>query len=201
MSDAGPQYADHWKKPPFITSSLLRYLIYLGTVTYFFLAIYTMEVNWTRVAEGIPRGVEMLSKFFPPDLSDSRGVILDGILESIWMAIISTIGGILLSVPVGLGAARNLAPTWMYLFCRGIIAVSRTFPEVILAIFAVKFFGFGPFAGFIALSIGTIGFFAKLLAEDIENMSRSQAEAVRATGASWLQWVNYAIQPQVRPGA
>ena len=118
MSDVSHQYADHWKKPPFIKSSLLRYLIYLGTVTYFFLAIYTMEVNWTRVAEGIPRGADMISKFFPPDLSDSRGVILDGILESIWMAVISTIGGILLSVPIGLGAARNLAPTWMYLFCR-----------------------------------------------------------------------------------
>ena len=39
----------------------------------------------------------MISKFFPPDLSDSRGVILDGILESIWMAVISTIGGVLLS--------------------------------------------------------------------------------------------------------
>jgi len=63
----------------------------------------------------------------------------------------------------------------------------------------VKFFGFGPFAGFIALAIGTIGFWAKLLAEDIENMSKSQAEAVRATGATWLQWINYAIQPQVLP--
>lgn len=199
MRDAEPNYAESWKKPPFIKSSVLRWLIYLGTVTYFFLAVWTMDVNWPRVAEGIPRGLDMLSRFFPPDLSDSRGVILDGILESIWMAVISTIGGILLSVPIGLGAARNLAPTWMYLFCRGIIAVSRTFPEVILAIFAVKFFGFGPFAGFVALSIGTIGFFAKLLAEDIENMSRSQAEAVRATGASWLQWVNYAIQPQVLP--
>jgi len=31
---------------------------------------------------------------------------------------------------------------------------------VIIAIFAVKFFGFGPFAGFVTLSIGTIGFFA-----------------------------------------
>ena len=199
MTDAATAYADRWKKPPFIKSSLLRWLIYLGTLIYFVLALWTMDVNWTRVAEGVPRGIDMLSKFFPPDLSDSRGVILDGILESIWMAVISTIGGILLSVPIGLGAARNLAPTWMYLFCRSIIAVSRTFPEVILAIFAVKFFGFGPFAGFIALSIGTIGFFAKLLAEDIENMSRSQAEAVRATGASWLQWVNYAIQPQVLP--
>ena len=199
MSEASTHYARTWKKPHFIKSSLLRYSIYLGTITYFFLAVYTMDVNWTRVAEGIPRGMEMIGKFFPPDLSDSRGVILDGILESIWMAIISTIGCILLSVPIGLGAARNLAPTWIYLFCRSIIAVSRTFPEVILAIFAVKFFGCGPFAGFIALAIGTIGFFAKLLAEDIENMNKSQAEAVRATGASWLQWINYAIHPQVLP--
>ena len=138
MSEVSLNYADSWKKPPFIKSSLLRYLIYLGAITYFFLAIYTMDVNWTRVAEGIPRGADMISKFFPPDLSDSRGVILDGILESIWMAVISTIGGVLLSIPIGLGAARNLAPTWIYLFCRGIIAVSRTFPEVILAIFAAN---------------------------------------------------------------
>ena len=63
----------------------------------------------------------------------------------------------------------------------------------------MKFFGFGPFAGFVALSIGTIGFYAKLLAEDIENINPTQAEAVKATGSSWLQWINYAIQPQVMP--
>ncbi|MCB1719392.1 MAG: ABC transporter permease subunit, partial [Candidatus Competibacteraceae bacterium] len=40
---------------------------------------------------------------------------------------------------------------------------------------------------------------SKLLAEDIESMDRSQAEAVRATGASWSQWINYAVQPQVMP--
>ena len=55
MSDASLQYPDHWKKPPFITSSLLRYLIYLGTVTYFFLAIYTMEVNLLSIST--PRGI------------------------------------------------------------------------------------------------------------------------------------------------
>jgi phosphonate transport system permease protein len=199
MSSSSSTYADTWKKPPFIKNPVLRFSIYIGSVLYFVVAIGTMEINWPRVAEGIPRGIDMLSKFFPPNVTDSRGVIWDGILESIWMAVISTIGGILLSVPIGLGAARNLSHKWVYLFCRGIIAVSRTFPEVILAIFAVKFFGFGPFAGFITLSIGTIGFFAKLLAEDIENMNRSQAEAVRTTGSGWLQWVNYAVQPQVMP--
>ena len=36
MSEVSLNYADSWKKPPFIKSSLLRYLIYLGAITYFF---------------------------------------------------------------------------------------------------------------------------------------------------------------------
>ena len=49
------------------------------------------------------------------------------------------------------------------------------------------------------LSVATVGFYGKLLAEDIEDMDASQAEAVRATGSSWLQWINYGVQPQVMP--
>ena len=30
-------------------------------------------------------------------------------------------------------------------------------------------------------------------------MDRVQAEAVRATGATWTQWINYGVQPQVMP--
>src|SRR3546814_8372509 len=115
------------------------------------------------------------------------------------MTVTSTVVGILISIPVGLGAARNLAPKPVYYFCRGVLAVSRSFQEVILAIFFVKLFGFGPFAGFVTLSVATIGFYGKLLAEDIEDMDPAQAEAVRATGAGWLQWLNYSEQPQVMP--
>jgi phosphonate transport system permease protein len=70
---------------------------------------------------------------------------------------------------------------------------------VIVAILLVALFGFGPFAGFLTLSFATIGFLSKLLAEDIEDIDPGQAEAVRATGASWLQWINYGVQPQVMP--
>ncbi|MDE0811228.1 MAG: phosphonate ABC transporter, permease protein PhnE [Alphaproteobacteria bacterium] len=188
-----------WKRPPRIRSGILRWGIAVGAAFYLAAAFGSMEINWTRVAEGLPRGERFVSAFFPPNFADNRDVVWDGIQESIWMAVISTVAGIILSIPIGLGAARNLAPKWVYLFNRAIIAGSRTFPEIILAIFAVKLFGFGPFAGFIALSIGTIGFYAKLLAEDIENMSASQAEAIKATGANWFQWINYAIQPQVMP--
>jgi phosphonate transport system permease protein len=188
-----------WKRPPFIENSLLRWGLITGGALFLVVAIGTMDVNWARVAAGLPRAERFVASFFPPDFTSKSTDIWEGIIESLWMTVVSTFIGILLSIPVGLGAARNLSPRFVYLISRGILAVSRSFPEIIIALFAVKLFGFGPFAGIIALSIGSIGFYGKLLAEDIEDMDPVQAEAVKATGASWFQWLNYSVQPQVMP--
>jgi phosphonate transport system permease protein len=191
--------ARNWTKPPLIKRAWLRWALLVGAVAYLALAAGTTEVNWTRVWEGLPRGARFFAAFFPPDFVSRKNDIVDGILESLWMTVVSTAIGILISVPVGIGAAKNIAPAPVYYFCRGILAVSRSFQEIILAIFFVKLFGFGPFAGVVTLSFATIGFYGKLLAEDIEDMDFSQAEAVRSTGAGWLQWINYGVQPQVMP--
>jgi len=198
VSDQGSR-SRHWKRPPLISSPWLRWGLILGGLVYLALAFGTMEVNWDRVAAGLPRAQRFLGSFFPPDFTSRWEDIYIGIFESLWMTVVSTVIGIAISIPVGLGAARNLSTRPVYLFCRGVLAVSRTFPEVILALFAVKLFGFGPFAGIIALSIATIGFYGKLLAEDIEDMDPVQAEAIKSTGAGWLQWLNYSVQPQVMP--
>jgi len=196
IASAAPR---RWRRPPFIQNARLRWGLWIGAAVYLALAFGTMEVDWGRVLEGIPRGQRFVASFFPPDFISRWESILDGIYESLWMTVTSTVIGVAMSIPVGLGAARNLAPMPVYLLCRAIVALSRTFPEVILAIFFVKVFGFGPFAGFLALSVATIGFYGKLLAEDIESMDPAQAEAVRATGANWFQWLNYSVQPQVMP--
>jgi phosphonate transport system permease protein len=188
-----------WKKPPLIKRAWLRWALILGFAVYLALAFGTTNVNWPRVWEGLPRGAQFVTAFFPPDFTSRWDEIVEGIAESLWMTVIATVVGIALSIPVGIGAARNISPLPVYYFCRSILAVSRSFQEVILAIFFVKLFGFGPFAGFVTLAFATIGFYGKLLAEDIEDMDAGQAEAVRATGASWLQWINYGVQPQVMP--
>ena len=188
-----------WKKPPLIRSAWLRWALVVGAVVYLALVFQTTPVNWTRVWEGLPRGAAFLKAFFPPDFVSRWDEIAEGIAESLWMTVVSTVVGIALSIPVGIGAAKNIAPAPVYYFCRAVLAVSRSFQEIILAIFFVKLFGFGPFAGFVTLSFATIGFYGKLLAEDIEDMDAGQAEAVRASGASWLQWINYGVQPQVMP--
>ena len=188
-----------WRKPPFIKSPFLRWALVVAIGVYLALALGTTEINWTRVYEGLPRGQKFLAAFFPPDFISRWPEIVDGLYESLWMTVTSTVIGIALSIPVAIGAARNIAPLPVYYACRAILAVSRSFQEVILAIFFVKLFGFGPFAGFVTLSFATIGFYGKLLAEDIEDMDPAQAEAVKSSGAGWLQWLNYGVQPQVMP--
>jgi phosphonate transport system permease protein len=199
MAETAAVARRQWRRPPFIKNPRVRWFLWIAAAVYLALALGTMDINWHRVFEGIPRGQRFIASFFPPDFISRWESILDGIFESLWMTVTSTVVGVAISIPVGLGAARNLAPLPVYLLCRAIVALSRTFPEVILAIFFVKVFGFGPFAGFLALSVATVGFYGKLLAEDIEAMDPTQAEAVRATGAGWFQWLNYSVQPQVMP--
>lgn len=193
------RYPSVWRRPPFIGSGSLRWAIYLGALLYVVVAIGAIDVNWTRLSEGVARGARLLGGFFQPNFTSRWSDIALGMQESLTMTVTSTVAGILISVPIGIGAARNLSPLPVYLLCRAIIAVSRTFQEVIIAILLVAMVGFGPFAGFLTLTFATIGFLAKLLAEDIEDIDPGQAEAIRATGASWSQLVNYAVQPQVMP--
>ncbi|MBZ2169051.1 MULTISPECIES: phosphonate ABC transporter, permease protein PhnE [Marinobacter] len=188
-----------WRRPPMIKRTWLRALVWVGVPLYVVLSLGSMEVNWARVIDGLPRAKEFILSFSSPDFTTRWNDIYEGIYESLVMAFASTVVGILISVPIGLGAAKNLAPTPVYLVCRGIIALSRALQEIIVAILMVAIFGFGPFAGFLTLAFATIGFFAKLLAERIEDVSKSQSEAIRATGASWSQWVLYGIHPQVFP--
>jgi phosphonate transport system permease protein len=199
MSTGAVAAARRWSPPPLIRNPWLRWGLQLGAVAYLALALGSVEVNWARLLDGLERGGQFLGAFAPPDFVSRRGEIAEGLVESLVMTMTSTVIGIAISVPIGLGAARNVAPLPVYVLCRGVVAASRTLQEVIVAILFVAMVGFGPLAGMLTLSFATIGFLAKLLAEDIEDTDPAQLEAVRATGASWAQVINYAVQPQVMP--
>ena len=200
MNGQPATYPGTWRRPPqILTHRGWRIAIQSGFAIWMVLALATLDPNWARIADGWERGLRFIGGFLQPDFTSRWTDIQKGLIESLTMTLTSTVAGIIISVPIGIGAARNVAPRAVYLVCRAIIAISRALQEIIIAIFLVAMFGFGPFAGFLTLSFATIGFLSKLLAEDIEDIDESQAEAIRATGASWLQMINYAIQPQVMP--
>jgi phosphonate transport system permease protein len=165
-------------------------------------ALYTayaaaqLDLGWARLSVGIGEGARFLARMFPPNFTRWE-LLLEGMLESLQIAVLSTVLGILISLPLGLLAARNLAPAIISAPVRGLIAVCRSLHYVIVAILFVKAIGFGALAGVAALTIASMGFVAKLFAEAIEEISMKQVEAIRATGAGPLAVLLYGVLPQV----
>src|SRR3954465_7016626 len=89
-----------WTNPPLIKSRWLRWTLGICAVVYLALALATTEVNWLRVWEGLPRGARFFAAFFPPDFTSRWGDISEGILESLWMTVVSTVIGIAMSIPI-----------------------------------------------------------------------------------------------------
>jgi phosphonate transport system permease protein len=151
-----------------------------------------------RFATGLTHGRQFLARMFPPNFSRWE-LIQSGIVESVQIAVIATVIGIVIALPIGFLAARNLMPAWVTWPTRALIALCRSFHPIIVAILFVKAIGFGALAGVMALIVASVGFIAKLFAEAIEEISLKQVEAVRATGAGFLSTLIMGVQPQVLP--
>lgn len=196
MSEIAAPYPSTWRPPPLFGSRARQRLAIFGLVAYLAWSMVDLEVNVDRVLAGFPRALDIFARMVPPDFSRWE-LLTTGMIESLQMAIAATFAGVLLSVPLAIAAARNLAPRPVYLAARGFIVLGRTLHEVIIAIFFVKLFGFGPVAGLLTLAFASAIFLGKMIAEDIENVRMGAVEAVRATGAGFGQTIVFAIVPQV----
>jgi phosphonate transport system permease protein len=166
---------------------LVAYVIYAGS---------QLEFTWARFEIGLGNGARFLDRMFPPRIAQPDS-LAKGLAESLEIAILASFAGIVLALPIGLAASRNLMPPWATWPARTVIALCRSFHPVIVAILFVKAVGFGALAGILALVVASIGFIGKLFAEAIEEISPKQVEAVRATGAPFMNVILYGVLPQV----
>jgi phosphonate transport system permease protein len=185
------------RPPAFLPNWPVR-LAWLVLAAYVVYAASILDISWGRFVLGLENGARFIGRMLPPDTAPDKMVLMArGLYETLEIAVISSALGILLSLPIGLFAARNLMPAWVTWPMRLFIALCRSFHQVIIAILFVKAVGFGALAGILALTVASIGFIAKLFAEAIEEISLKQVEAIRATGASFLNVITYGVMPQV----
>lgn len=186
-----------WTKPPIIKSKWVRWSVILLVAIYMVTAARSFEINIQRIIYGMDRAVTMLVAFFQPDFLSRQTHIITGVLESITMTVVATVFGVILAIPISFAAAKNVSSPPVYYAARFILGVFRSLHVVILGVFFVILFGFGPFAGVLTMIINSIGFLGKLTAEEIENTNKETVEAVRSTGASWLQLMAFGVWPQI----
>jgi phosphonate transport system permease protein len=189
-----------WRRPTAFYNHRVKWIAYAVLILFFAWNLWELRVPIDRLLVGAEGAVELVASMFPPDFGpQNRMRIWEGVLESVAMAFVATAIGVIISLPIAVMAAENVAPKPVYYVGRFIVSITRAFHSLIVAIIAVKAVGFGPLAGIIAIVYATPGFFAKLLAEDIEDIDRAQLDAVRSTGANPLQVLLYGVLPQVTP--
>ncbi|MEE4637834.1 MAG: phosphonate ABC transporter, permease protein PhnE [Wenzhouxiangella sp.] len=150
----------------------------------------------TELLCNLAGGSRLLQESWPPDFAFLPR-LYEPFMETINIAIIGTVVGGILAIPVAVLAARNLTlgrVTWFV--DRNFMNILRTLPDLFWAMLFATAVGFGPVAGALALSVFTIAVISKLWSESLEAIDMGMPEAVRACGGTWLQMVQFGAIPQ-----
>lgn len=159
-----------------------------------------------------PQMSRILVGFLHPDLSIvrpgsggfSEGLVGHFVLETLAIAVVGTVLGSAVAIPVSFLAARNLMRrnplgSGIYFVTRTFMSVIRSVPTLFWGILFVTTVSLGPFPGELAVSFFSFGLMSKLLSEAIEAIDWGQVEALTATGANSVQVIANAVLPQVVP--
>ncbi len=178
---------------------LSRFAFYLFAVAALVASLRTIDVIPEFLYDAPDQMVDLVGRMWPPDLS-YVGPTLKGLIETLHIATLGTIIAIVMAVPVGLLAARNVTPNLtLNLFAKFVFVTSRSINSLVWALLFVAVFGPGPLAGTLAIAFRSIGFTGKLFAEALEESSKGSIEALAANGASRLATLLWGYWPQVRP--
>ena len=141
----------------------------------------------------------LVGESFPPAW-DFWPRLIGPLLETLQIAIVGTLFGSIIALPLAVFAARTVSPAKpIYWLNRNVMNVLRTMPDLFWAMLFASAVGFGPFAGSLALTIFTVAVVSKLTSESIESIDMNLTEAVRAAGGNWRETVRWSVLPQVLP--
>jgi phosphonate transport system permease protein len=178
---------------------------WLGIVVVAALVISSVAATAPEVG-ALGRGIErlfapsgLLAQMFPPDLSRVDRIAWK-LLETLQMAVAGAALGLILAVPFAILATDRLSPhPAVRLVARGVIALFRTIPDLVWAIFFIIMVGLGPAAGVLAIMVDKIGFAGRFFAEAMEEADTGPQDALRAIGASRMGIIFSAVFPACLP--
>lgn len=182
-----------------------RLMTYIACLLVFALLVF----SWIEVQASIS---QLLTGFFGPkgfirdivphSVPPDAGQIWPGVkaaIVTLSIAILSIAFGVIGAVAMLPFAARNITPSRrLYEVARGIQAVLRAIPELIMLLIFIICVGLGPWSATVALTFHGIGVKGKLFAEAVEEMDMAPVDALRVAGAGRMQVFRHAVLPGVR---
>lgn len=179
---------------PWLSSLLILLLV----VVVYGWALRGLKLDFELLRSSWPYITDFITRLFPPDWK-VLDIAVKALIETVQMSLWGTTIGAILSVPIAIGSASNIAPGWLRSLANLLQNTVRSVPSIILGLIFVAATGLGAPAGTLALGIYTIGYLAKFYQQAIEAVDPRSLESLQVIGASKLQIAQYGILPQVLP--
>jgi phosphonate transport system permease protein len=179
---------------------LARFAVYLGIVAAVVVSLQTVEIIPEFLYDAPEQMRDLFERMWPIDFAHYPQGVHAALMETLHIATLGTIGSVVLALPLGLLAARNVTPVPLLNYLAKLLLVaSRSVNSLVWALLFIAVFGPGALAGTLAITFRSIGFVGKLFGEACEEANRGSIEALTAAGAPWLSVLRYGYWPQVKP--
>lgn len=177
----------------------LDLLIWGGVAVVLIYSIKAVELgNLTKLFTNSEHTSQFAGELLKPDFANWK-LYVAKMWETVQIALWGTFLAIFAAIPLGLAAARNIAPVWVVTPVRWVMNLLRSIPDLVIGLLFVVAVGLGPLPGVLAIALNTAGVLAKLFSEAVESIDKGPVEGVRATGASPLHEIFWGVIPQVAP--
>lgn len=179
---------------------MARFAVYLGIVAAVVVSFRTVEIIPEFFYDAPTQIADLFSRMWPLEFAYYPKAVHEALLETIHIATLGTILSIMMALPVGLLAARNITPSGtLNNLAKLILVSSRSVNSLVWALLFVAVFGPGALAGTAAIAFRSIGFVGKLFAEAVEEAHPGSIEALHAAGSPGFSVLTMGYWPQVRP--
>ncbi len=149
----------------------------------------------SEVAYGIVYGLTH------PDLDLLFDMSTEGVFyltaQTIAIAILGTIFGAILAIPVSFLASKNITNKWVAFIFRALILLIRTIPSLVWALVWIRVTGPNAFCGVVTQSVCSIGMISKMYITAIEDLDTGVLDALDASGCTTFQKIRCGILPQL----
>jgi phosphonate transport system permease protein len=197
MSDTAVPVTARPKKP---RPRLATYLLVFALAAFTVFAARQIGLEWSSFVDMWTN--PLWGKFWPVpwDWVFSRRNVFDALIETFQIAIISTVIGCTLALPIGFAMSKLTTPNaptfWL---SRIVMNIVRAVPDLFWGKLLVTAVGIGAFAGAWALTIFSLAVMVKLFSETVDAADPLPLEAARAAGGRHTPAVRTAVLPEVFP--
>ena len=172
-------------------------LFLLCAISFYFLDISKRDLN--GVGSNL---INFFSLLIPSSFSEITSLpwqtLFLSLIETMQMALVGTLLGVLGALPLSALAAHNTGPRLLQEPARLLLNVLRTVPSLIWALIFVAAVGLGPLAGVMALMVYSVGYLSKFFYESFEGINPGPTSALKDIGASGMQRFIHAVWPASR---